>query len=113
MKITVINFTYGTSKSREYYGCHVVTGHLDGVKVRQTGFGYDMVGAILSAFINDELVSQNYLDKSSCNSKFNQKTGKYYVNLCLKEAVHLLEDYGFSVKLNYLKGLLLSVILVK
>lgn len=34
MKISVINFTYGTSKSKDYYGCPVITGHLDGVKVR-------------------------------------------------------------------------------
>lgn len=109
MKISVINFTYGTSKSKDYYGCPVITGHLDCVKVREVGYGYDMVGAILSAFINDGLVSQDYLEKSD----FNPKTEKHYVNLCLSEAVRLLEDYGFSVKLNYLKGLLLSVILVK
>lgn len=113
MKISVINFTYGVSKSREYYGCPVVTGILDGVMVREVGHGYDMVGAILSAFINDGLVSQDYLENSDFNSRFNQKTGRYYVNMCKEEAVALLESYGYITKLNYVKGTLVSLILVK
>lgn len=106
MNITVINFTHAVSKSREYHGCPVVTGHLDGVKVKQVGYGFDMTGAILSEFINKGLVNQD------CSS-LNPSSGKYYVNLCTQEAVSLLESYGFTVKLNYLKGTLVSVILVK
>lgn len=113
MKISVINFAYGVSKSREYYGCHVVTGILDGVKIRQVGYGYDMIGAILSSFINKGLVSQDYLEKSDFNSRFNPKTGRHYVNMCSEEALRILEDYGYITKLNYVKGTLVSLILVK
>lgn len=113
MKVTVINFTYGVSKSKDYYGCPVVTGVLDGAKVRQTGYGYDMVGSIISSFINKGLVIQDYLEKSYFNSRLNPKTGKYYVNMCSEEVFRLLEDYGYLVKLNYVKGTLVSVILVK
>lgn len=112
MNITVINFTHAVSKSREYHGCPVVTGHLDGVKVKQVGYGFDMTGAILSEFINKGLVNQDFLRESDC-SRLNPSSGKYYVNLCTQEAVSLLESYGFTVKLNYLKGTLVSVILVK
>lgn len=112
MNITVINFTHAVSKSREYHGCPVVTGHLNGVKVRHTGYGYDMVGAVLTSFINQDLVSQDFLRMSDC-SRLNPSSGKYYVNLCTQEAVGLLESYGFTVKLNYLKSTLVSVILVK
>ena len=110
--ISVINFTYSVSKSREYHGCHTVTGHFDGVKVRHTGYGYDMIGAVLTSFINQGLISQDFLRESDM-SRLNPSSGKYYVNLCTQEAVSLLESYGFTVKLNYLKGTLVSVILVK
>lgn len=110
--ISVINFTYSVSKSREYHGCRTVTGHFDGVKVRHTGYGYDMIGAVLASFINKGLISQDFLRMSDM-SRLNPSSGKYYVNLCTQEAVSLLESYGFTVKLNYLKGTLVSVILVK
>lgn len=106
MKISVINFTYVVSKSREYYGCPVVTGILDGVKVREVGYGYDMAVAILSSFINKGLVSQYYLCNSYCNSHFNKSTQLHYVNMSLEEAVALLEAYDYKVKLNYVKGTL-------
>ena len=50
----VLDFTHSINKSCDYYGCPRVTLKCESLafKVTETGYGYDMFGALLSAFIN-------------------------------------------------------------
>ncbi len=105
----VINFAHSVSKSREYYGCPRVTATCPelGFKAVTVGYGYDMIGALLSDFINSECTQYSIQCVYAFNElrgdynpiRYIQKTDVFSVNLCIPDARQFFDDVGLDCKL--------------
>lgn len=106
----VISFTHSISKARDYYGCpRVVAECVElGFKAVTVGYGYDMIGALMSNFINSNCTQYvieaayafNELRGDSYNPvRYNKKTDEFRVNLCIPDCVQFFDDIGLVCKL--------------
>lgn len=105
----VISFTHSVSKARDYYGCPRITAECQdlGFKSAQVGYGYDMIGALMSDFINahctqyviEAAYAFNELRGDYNPIRYNKKTEQFHVNLCIPDVLQFIEDIGLVCKL--------------
>lgn len=118
----VISFTHSISKAREYYGCpRVVAECVElGFKAVTVGYGFDMVGALMSDFINAECtqyaIEEAHAINEQCGGynpiRYNKKTDVFSVNFCTYDVDCFFNDYlGLECKFTYRNGKLLRVVI--
>ena len=120
----VINFKHSVSKSRDYAGCPRIVASCENFDFNssQVGYGYDLIAALMSDFINSECTQYAI----QCVYAFNElrggynfihalNSGKFYVNAgCLDDIVYFLDDIGLSVTFNCKKnGEITSAVIYK
>ena len=118
----VISFTHSVSKSRDYYGCPRVVAECQALnfKAAQVGYGYDMIGAIMSDFINENCTQYVIEEAHAVNEqrggynpiRYNSKTQQFHVNFCTYEVDCFFNDYlVLECKFTYNDGKLLHVVI--
>lgn len=105
----VISFTHSVSKARDYYGCpRIVATCVElGFKAVTVGYGYDMIGELVSNFINTNCTQYvieaayafNELRGGYNPVRYNKKTDEFSVNLCIPDCLQFFEDIGLVCKL--------------
>lgn len=117
----VISFTHSVSKARDYYGCPRIVATCEelGFKAVQVGYGYDMIGALMSDFINENCTQY----AMQCSFAFNElrggynpiryikKTDDFRVSLCIPDCVQFFEDVGLLCKLVSKNGKIVTCVI--